>query len=266
MSAPIIYIPHGGGPMPLLGEPNHLSLIHFLKNIGASLGQPKAILMISAHWEADVATLSSAKHPHMMYDYHGFPKESYEVTYPAPGDPELATQISELIVAHGQSSTTNASRGFDHGTFVPLKLMYPAANIPVVQLSLVNTLSAQTHIELGKAIGHLSEQEILIIGSGFSFHNMSAFMSNDPAVAQKSQQFDDWLNHVLVSDELNLQQRENALAHWLQAPEARYCHPREEHLLPLHVCFGAAMTANLRATNVFDETIVAAKTSGFLWQ
>ena len=266
ITAPIVFVPHGGGPMPLLNEPNHHSLIHFLKKITSKLGQPKAILIISAHWEADVATTSSADRPDVIYDYYGFPAESYKLTYPAPGNPELAQHVKQLINDHGLSATTDVTRGFDHGTFVPLTLMYPLADIPVVQLSLVNTLDAQHHIDIGKAIGELREQGVLIVGSGFSFHNLDALRLNREEVAHKSQLFDTWLNHIITSDSLNLQEKENALAHWKQAPEALFSHPREEHLLPLHVCFGAAISSNATAINVFDEFVFDAKVSAFLWQ
>ena len=264
--APIVFIPHGGGPMPLLNEPNHRSLIHFLKNIGAKFGKPRAILVISAHWEAEITTISSTANPDLIYDYSGFPPESYQLTYPAPGNPELAHHMNQLMNDHGLAVTTNAKRGFDHGTFVPLTLMYPLADIPVVQLSLINTLDAQHHIEIGKAIGKLREQGVLIIGSGFSFHNMNALQLDSKEVAHKSQLFDTWLNHVVTSDALSLQQKEDALIHWKKAPEALFSHPREEHLLPLHVCFGAAVSSNATAINVFDDSVFDAKVSAFLWQ
>jgi aromatic ring-opening dioxygenase catalytic subunit (LigB family) len=173
-TTPIIFIPHGGEPMPLLNEPNHRSLIHFLKSIGSKLGQPKAILIISAHWEADIAATSSTEYPEVIYDYHDFPAESYKLTYPAPGNPELARHVTQLINDQGLSAATNATRGLDHCTLVPLTLMFPLADISVVQLSLVNTLDAQHHTDIGKAIGKLREQGVLIVGSGFSFRNMDA--------------------------------------------------------------------------------------------
>ncbi len=252
--------------MPLLNEPNHRSLIHFLKNIGSKLGQPKAILVISAHWEADIATTTSADNPDVIYDYSGFPAESYKLTYPAPGNPELAQHVTQLINNYGLSASTNATRGLDHGTFVPLTLMYPLANIPVVQLSLVNTLDPQHHIDIGKAIGKLREQGVLIVGSGFSFHNMNALQLDSEEVAHKSQLFDTWLNHVITSNSLSIQQKEDALIQWKKAPKALFSHPREEHLLPLHVCFGAAISSNATAINVFDEFMYDAKVSAFLWQ
>ena len=252
--------------MPLLGESNHLPLINFLHNLATSLTKPKAILIISAHWEVDQATVTSGAKPDLIYDYSGFSKESYEIQYPVAGHSELAHKVQGLIQASGMKAKTDSQRGFDHGVFVPLKLMYPKANVPVVQLSLLNSLDAQKHIELGKTLGQLCDEDIMIIGSGFSFHNMNAFMRDNSSNQSRSQEFDTWLNQVLLSDETSFQQKEKALTHWEQAPQARFCHPREEHLLPLHVCFGVAMAANLNASNVFDERLLGVKTSAFLWQ
>ncbi len=266
MKAPVIFIPHGGGPMPLLGEPNHLPLVNFLQNLAASLTKPKAILIISAHWEADLATVTSGAKPDLIYDYSGFSKKSYEIQYPVAGHTELAHKVQQLIQASGMKAKTDSHRGFDHGVFVPLKLMYPNADVPVVQLSLLNSLDAKKHIELGKTLGQLSDEGIMIIGSGFSFHNMNAFMKNDSNNQSRSLEFDHWLNQILLSGDLSFKQKQEALAHWEQAPQARFCHPREEHLLPLHVCFGAAMAANLTARNVFDERLLGVKTSAFLWK
>ena len=266
MSAPIIYIPHGGGPMPLFNEPNHHRLIQFLKNIRNDLGKPKAILVISAHWEEDVATVSSAAFPELIYDYYGFPEESYQVDYSAPGEPKLAREVVDMLRQNGIEAREDENRGFDHGTFVPLKLLFPNADIPVIQLSLTNDLDPQKQIDSGKAIFELSHQNILILGSGLSFHNLQVLMSKDPDVYKKSEKFDNWLNQVVVDHDLNEKQKESALVNWKNAEEARFSHPREEHLLPLHVCFGAALKAGKKAVNIFNETFLGTKVSGFLWQ
>jgi len=266
MAAPIVYIPHGGGPMPLLDEPNHQGLTEFLKNLDAQLGQPKAILMISAHWEEDIVVVSGGAKPELIYDYYGFPEESYQISYKAIGKPELAAKVVKILKDAGISAKNDTTRGFDHGTFVPLKLIYPKANIPVVQLSLINDLDPQKQIDLGKAIGKLVAEDILIIGSGLSFHNLQVLMSCDPSVFEKSKQFDDWLNNTLVDQNLTWQGREKNLINWLSAPYARFAHPREEHLLPLHVCFGAALSANLKAKNIFKQKFLGTQVSAFLWQ
>ena len=171
-----------------------------------------------------------------------------------------------LIQQQGIEAKTDAKRGFDHGTFVPLKLMFPEANIPVVQLSLTNNLDPQTQINLGKAIGELANHNVLIVGSGLSFHNLQVLMSKDPVVLEKSETFDSWLNNVVINKKLTWQEKEQALVNWTSTPQARFAHPREEHLLPLHICFGAAQKANLSATNIFNETFLNTKVSGFLWR
>jgi len=266
MAAPILFLPHGGGPLPLLNEPNHCGLVKFLADVSKYLGTPRAILVISAHWEERVATVSGARSPEMYYDYYGFPKEAYEVTYPAPGAPQLASDIVSMIERQGLEARIDPDRGFDHGTFVPLKLIYPEADVPVVQLSLVNDLTPRAQIDMGKAIADLSHQDVLIVGSGLSFHNMSILKGQDQSAAQKSEAFDSWLNDVVVNTERSWADKEKALLNWEAAPYARFCHPREEHLLPLHVCFGAAQKVGLLARNVFDERLLGVKISGFLWK
>lgn len=263
---PVVFLPHGGGPMPVLGEPNHAELIAFLKTVAASLPRPRAVLMISAHWEEDVASVSSAAAPAMFYDYYGFPPESYHFQYPAPGDPALAQQIFALLQARGISARLDDQRGYDHGTFVPLMLMYPAADIPVVQLSLVNSLNPAAQIALGKAIAPLREQGVLILGSGMSFHNMQAFFSGNPTVRGRSQLFDIWLGETLTNPHLENAQRESRLEQWQAAPEARFSHPREEHLLPLLVCFGAAARASPLAAKNFSGLLFNTQISGFIWR
>ena len=271
----IIFLPHGGGPMPLLGEPNHRSLIEYLQGLAAQLDKkPRAILMISAHWEEVQARVTSAAQPGLLFDYYGFEKEAYDIHYPIAGDPQLAQDIINRLKEAGISAGGDDARSFDHGTFVPLKLMYPEADIPVVQLSLLNSLDAQAHIDMGKAIAALAE-DVLIIGSGFTFHNMKA-MTLDPnagresagenSVSHKSQAFDAWLQETIIDKNLSMAEKEQRLVDWKQAPHARFCQPREEHLLPLMVCFGAAMVnENLTAAIGFDDSLLGGKTSGFVW-
>ena len=162
---PVVYIPHGAGPLPVLGDDSHKELTAFLKALPESFPRPRAILMISAHWESDQARVSAAQHPQMIYDYGGFPPETYTYKYPAPGDPELAAQVHELLQAQDIPTTVDPERGYDHGTFVPLMLMYPKAEIPVVQVSLIDDLDAEQHIRLGEALAPLRAQGVLIIAS-----------------------------------------------------------------------------------------------------
>lgn len=241
MTKDILYISHGGGPLPLLGDPGHQELVENLKQIASEIRRPSAILVISAHWEESVATVTTGANPPLIYDYSGFPEESYSIQYPSPGHPELAAKVVAALDSEGLPVRKNAERGFDHGHFVPLKIMYPEADIPCIQLSLVNSLDAKTHLAIGKALQSLEHENLLVLGSGFSFHNMRAFFTPDtPETLQRNQAFEDWLKDTCINPKLLDNERETRLAEWEEAPHARYCHPREEHLLPLHVCCAMA--------------------------
>ena len=261
--AQIVYFSHGGGPLPILGDPSHKAMVKFMQQLPSQLKRPEAILVISAHWEERVATLLGAKAPSMLYDYYGFPDEAYEITYPAPGSPELAKRIAGLLNHNGIQTYIDPYRGFDHGLYIPLKLMYPEADIPVIQLSLLQGLDPAAHISLGAALHPLTGENILVIGSGFSFHNMREFSfhgENESDLANDD--FQNWLIDVCVNAK-SQSEREQQLTDWLKAPSARYCHPREEHLLPLHVCSGMAKKA---ATKIFDDHILGKRSVAFLWQ
>jgi 4,5-DOPA dioxygenase extradiol len=260
--AQIVYFSHGGGPLPILGDAGHKSMVDFMLHLPSRLRKPDAILVISAHWEESTATLLAAPAPPMLYDYYGFPDEAYEITYPAPGSPDLANRIAGLLIENNISAHLDPQRGFDHGLFIPLKLMYPQADIPSLQLSLLRGLDPAAHIALGKALHELMYENILVIGSGFSFHNMGAFSwrginAPDPA----NDAFQNWLSEVITGS-IPQSERERLLIEWQKAPSARYCHPREEHLLPLHVCLGMA---NKPATKIFDDCILGKRALAFLW-
>jgi len=261
----VLFIPHGGGPLPLLGDSGHAQLARFLAAIATELARPSAILVISAHWEAAVPTLTGAAQPGLIYDYAGFPEESYAIEYPAPGAPALAAGIRDLLPVAGIEALLDADRGFDHGVFVPLKLMYPAAAIPCVQLSLVRGLDPGLHIRIGRALARLRTENVLIIGSGFSFHNLRAFSGRRMADPDpENDTFQDWLVDTCTRSDLSVSQREQRLTGWEHAPHARYCHPRAEHLLPLHVCCGLAGGGPARV--VFDDTVLGKRAVGLLWQ
>ena len=273
-AARIVYVPHGGGPMPLLKDPGHKSLIRFLQSFSGKIERPEAILIIGAHWEEACVSLTSASAPGLIYDYGGFPPESYAIQYPAPGSPHLSHEIAELLESQSIPARLDDQRGFDHGMFVPLKLMYPEADIPCIQLSLLNTLNAQDHIAFGKALAPLKEKNILIVGSGMSFHNLRSFFVPALVSEEENLAFDIWLRETCGSETLTLKERESRLINWQQAPAALKCHPRPEHLLPLHVCFGIACNsdnlgnedaANANAEVVFNDEVMGRRVSGFLW-
>ncbi|PZP36823.1 MAG: dioxygenase [Roseateles depolymerans] len=238
MRMPTFFLSHGGGPWPYMDgdfRQAHAQLEASLKGLPATLPEaPKAILMVSAHWEEDAYTVMTAPHPGMLYDYGGFPPHTYEVVYPAPGDPALAARVQALIAAAGLPTAANAQRGFDHGAFCTLEPMYPKADIPVVQLSLRHGLDPAEHLALGRALAPLRDEGVLILGSGFSFHNLRLMFRSEGYAPSAA--FDAWLQQALPSPE----GRAERLQAWAQAPAARLAHAREEHLLPLMVAAGAA--------------------------
>ncbi|MGH9462260.1 MAG: DODA-type extradiol aromatic ring-opening family dioxygenase [Vicinamibacteria bacterium] len=238
---PVLYIPHGGGPWPFVDLPifdrsEVTTLAEFLRSLPQKLGgQPKALLVISAHWEERVPTVMSAPWPPMLYDYFGFPPESYEITWPAPGDPRLADRVRELLSSVGFETAADAARGFDHGTFIPLKVMYPKADVPTIQLSMLRSLDPTAHIAMGRALAPLRDEHILIVGSGMSYHNLGSLMSRQGRAV--SEAFDAWLRDAATADP---EVQAKKLQEWKTAPHARQAHPREDHLLPLMVVAGAA--------------------------
>ncbi len=260
--AHIVYVPHGGGPLPLLGDPGHKPFVDLMKRLRRELPRPDAVVVISAHWEEPVPTVMAAERPPMLYDYYGFPEEAYRIVYPAPGHPDLARRIADLWREAGLPGHLDETRGFDHGAFVPLMLLYPEADIPTVEVSLVHGLDPAHHLAIGKALRPLLAENILFLGSGFSFHNMRAFFSRRPGEPDPANDaFQDWLMEMCTAD-MPEEGREQRLIAWEKAPHARYCHPREEHLLPLHVCQGLA---GRPATLIFDGYVAGVRAVGFLW-
>jgi len=235
---PTYFLSHGGGPWPfMMDQVGHLyrKLDDSLKDIPRQLGvTPKAVLVVTAHWEGRDFMISSSAKPPMIYDYGGFPPHTYEVQYPAPGSPELAARVQSLLEAGGHKALLDGQRGFDHGTFSALYPIYPSADVPIVQLSLKAGLDPATHLAVGRLLAPLREEGVLIIGSGLSYHNLRAFNAQGAAA---SHQFDDWLQQTMA---LPSAERSAQLLKWEQAPAARMAHPREEHLLPLMVVVGAA--------------------------
>ena len=241
---PTIFIPHGGVPWHVMpdafGDTYAYNLLRkYLLKLGEIYKQKmKSILVISAHWEEKMPTIYFGENHQLLYDYYGFPDFTYNLNWLASGSDKLSENIEKLLIENGFNPKREWNRGFDHGTFVPLMLAFPDAEIPVVQLSLLNSLDAAAHIKLGQALESLRSEGVLIIGSGMSFHNMSAFMSGNIIDAEKSNIFDETLTKI-VSD-LNIESRNDKLIHWKNIPGALDCHPRSEHLTPLFVIAGAA--------------------------
>ncbi|KAI8804436.1 Extradiol ring-cleavage dioxygenase, class III enzyme, subunit B [Cladochytrium replicatum] len=239
--APAIFVPHGGGPLPVLGDPAHKPLVNFLSgklNRILTAHRPRAIVLVTAHWESRIVNISSAPKHNLLYDYYGFPPEAYKLKYDAPGDPEVARLVHQTLKSAGIPSTLNDKRGWDHGLFVPLSLALPAQETPIIQLSLLASLDPASHIALGRALSPLRDSNIAILGSGMSFHNMSAIFSTpsqkDSALAID---FDADLTRACAVE--GVEGRCKALQGWEMMKGARWCHPREEHLMPLLVVAGA---------------------------
>jgi aromatic ring-opening dioxygenase catalytic subunit (LigB family) len=263
---PSLYIPHGGGPCFFMDTPPGLPrdlwdrMATYLRGIGASLGRkPSQVLVISGHWETERPTVNTATRPPLLFDYYGFPEHTYRLTYPVAGSPSLARRVRELLAAAEIPSDEEPERGLDHGVFIPFKLVYPDADIPMVQLSLNRNLDAATHLSLGRALAPLRDEGVLIVGSGMSYHNLRDLYSSDPRVMRAAADFDGWLNDAVT--ESDSAARERKLAAWHQAPGARAAHPRPEHLIPLMVAAGAAGEDPGRRT--YNEPLLGKPISGF---
>lgn len=237
---PTYFVSHGGGPWPYMdGEfrRGFEKLERSLTEMRVELGDaPRAILMVSGHWEEQGLAISSGARPGMIYDYYGFPEYLYHITYAAPGSPELAQLVQSLLREAGIEAQLDPTRGFDHGTFSIMKPLYPDENIPVVQLSLERNLNPAFHIQVGRALAPLRDEGVLIIGSGLSYHNLRAMRGTSGY--EPSRRFDAWLQATLIDSAPDA--RTERLVAWEQAPSARAAHPREDHLIPLMVAVGAA--------------------------
>lgn len=259
---PSCFIPHGGGPCFFMDwNPPGIwdRMAAFLRGLVATLPQrPRALLVVTAHWLEREFAVSSAERPGMIFDYHGFPPHTYELRYPAPGDPALAARVAALLNGAGLVTHADAERGFDHGTFIPLMLVVPQADVPVVQLSLRSDLDPQAHLAAGAALALLRDEGVLIVGSGMSFHHMRAY--GDPRFGPVSDTFDAWLTQAVGAEP---SRRWAALSAWEQAPQARLCHPprAEEHLLPLMVAAGAGGSDPGR--KIFSDRVMETTLSAF---
>jgi aromatic ring-opening dioxygenase catalytic subunit (LigB family) len=258
MRQPSFYIPHGGGPCFFMEDPQGTwtGMAAFLRALpGALPAKPKAIVVVSGHWETRGFAVTSQAQPGLVYDYYGFPAHTYALRYDAPGAPALAAQVVALLQAAGFAAAADGERGLDHGVFVPLKVIFPDADVPVVELSLERGLDVAQHIAAGRALAPLRDQGVLLLGAGMSFHNLRAY--GDPRIAQPSLQFDEWLSAAVA---LPGEARAGRLGEWAEAPAGRLSHPREEHLLPLMF---AAGTSDEPGSKVYSEQVLGAAISGF---
>jgi aromatic ring-opening dioxygenase catalytic subunit (LigB family) len=248
---PTYFISHGGGPWPWLPEQRKKmhALETSLANMPNEIGvKPKAILMVSGHWEQDDFAVMASPRPGMVYDYGGFPAFTYQIKYSSPGAPDVARRVAELLTVAGLPTHLDTTRGYDHGVFAPMQVMYPKADVPLLQVAIRHGYDPEEHLALGRALAPLRDEGTLIVGSGLSYHNLGNF---GPAARVPSAAFDAWLNTAMMSAP---DARIAALKQWEQAPAARICHPEEDHLIPLMAAVGAA--ENEKATRVYHETDV----------
>ena len=267
MRQPTLFIPHGAGPCFFMNwDPANTWNRHrkFLENLPALLpNRPDAILIVSAHWEEQIFTIQKNNNPGLLFDYSGFPEETYQLQWPARGDLHLALQVRNLLEKAGNYTHIDENRGYDHGVFVPLKIAFPSADIPCVQLSLQAGLDPETHYLAGESLTSLRDENVLIIGSGNTFHNIPVLMRG---IKNKTDNiagydFDDWLTKSLTNQ--NLEERRRLLFQWSEAPGARHSHPREEHLAPLFLVAGSA--AGELCKKVFEDAVLGAVESAFMF-
>lgn len=232
-SLPALFISHGSPMLALTESPAH----HFLQELGKTLPRPMAILVVSAHWESmQVPAVSLAQEPETIHDFGGFPPALFAIEYPAPGAPEVAARAAHLLEQAGFAAKRSPDRGLDHGAWVPLRLMYPDANIPVFQVSVVRGARPEVHAHVGTALAALRHEGVLIVGSGSITHNLHEFRGQaiDAPAPSWVSDFGHWINDMLQTG-----QRNALLDYRRQAPFAERNHPTEEHLLPLFVAMGA---------------------------
>jgi len=240
---PSLFVSHGS-PMLALDAANPAHA--FLKNLGSALPRPKAILVVSAHWDTAAPRITGAEHLDTIHDFYGFPAPLYELRYPAPGSHDLAKEVAHLLEP---AAGVDLARGLDHGAWVPLLLMYPQHDIPVLQLSLQTSLGPAHHLKIGEALAPLREQGVLIIGSGGATHNLREYFH--PAGDQQPyEDFAAWLHEVLTRRD-----RDALLDYRRRAPQAAHNHPTEEHFLPLFVALGAGGAQAKRLHHSFDRTL-----------
>ena len=266
--APALFVNHGGGPLPLLGDKEHTGLTVFLRDEVKkyiNFKEVKAVILVTAHWEENVVTISSNKHHDLYFDYYGFPAESYTYKYNAPGYPELAERIHESLKKAGVKSKLDPERGWDHGVFVPMMLINPSADVPIIQLSVLSNQDAEQHYKLGQVLHEFRKEGVAIIGSGMSYHNMREFMYNRYQGDIVNKEFDDYLNKICTAE--NEQDRKEGFLSWRQQRGATEAHPLRaaEHFMPMIVVAGAG--GSKPGKRIFNWDLSKTfRLSGFIWE
>lgn len=229
---PAIFLSHGSPTLPLEQSPS----VDFLRQLGPALGRPAAILMVSAHWDTARPAVSAAPAPETIYDFYGFPRELYRLRYPAPGAPQLAPRVADLLAAAGMKTDIDPDRGLDHGAWTPLFHMYPEANVPVTQLSIQWEQGAAHHVRVGEALRPLRDEGVLIIGSGGATHNLRelSYQRGNPVPQPWTVEFNEWLAEAVLA-----RRTEDLIEYRKIAPFGAQNHPTDEHLIPIFVALGA---------------------------
>ncbi|CZT50724.1 uncharacterized protein RSE6_11764 [Rhynchosporium secalis] len=270
--APVVAVCHGGGPMPVLGDPGHAELIMSMStkvpkilNLGTRQA-PRAIVLVTAHWSETQPTISNGKTHKLYYDYGGFPAEAYRLKYPAPGSPKVAEEVFNVLKGAGFQPKLDGERGWDHGVFIPLLLINPKADIPVIQLSVMNSASPKQHFEMGKALAQLRDSNIAILGSGMpTMHNLRAMFSaqgNESNYRKRIQKWSDMLTKTTKI--VDVEERSKTFEGYREWEGSREAHPigGEEHFLPLVVCAGAGGEGEAGA---FGDEMVGFKQFTYYW-
>jgi len=229
---PAIFVSHGSPTLPLEQSPS----VDFLRSLGVTLGKPQAILIVSAHWDTTRPAVSGAEKPETIYDFYGFPRELYRLRYPAPGAPQLARRVQDLLGAAGMETDIDPSRGLDHGAWTPLFHVYPDADIPVTQLSIQWEKGPAHHVRLGEALRPLRDEGVLILASGGATHNLRelSYQRGNPVPQPWTVEFNEWLAEAVLA-----RRADDLVSYRDKAPFAVHNHPTDEHLIPLFVAFGA---------------------------
>ena len=259
---PALFVSHGSPMIALDDTP----ATRFLRSLGARIeaacGRPQAVLCVSAHWETAAPAVAGSPRPETIHDFYGFPPELYALRYPAPGAPGLARRAATLVQAAGLPCAIDPDWGLDHGAWIPLSMMWPAADIPVVQLAIQQSLGPAHHLRLGQALAPLRREGVLVLGSGGAVHNIRDALTRaargDTAPPDWAEAFVAWLDTALM------QEREDDLVDYRRrAPAAALAHPRDEHLLPLFVALGAGSRPARRLHASFDLASMAMAAWGF---
>ncbi|KAF2673659.1 Extradiol aromatic ring-opening dioxygenase [Microthyrium microscopicum] len=245
----VISLSHGGGPMPVLGDPGHAEIVKSLKNKVPKLLRlgtpeaPRAIVLVTAHWSETKPTISNGEKHNLLYDYGGFPPEAYKLQYPAPGEPAVAKEVFDLFKSQGLGPRMDSTRGWDHGVFIPMLLIDPKHEIPIVQISVLSSEDPETHFTMGQALSKLRDSNVAIIGSGFaSIHNLRVMFSGEIKEPPFKALNEEWSKAVTAAaTEQDLKERSRKFTGWREWPGGKKMHPPQagEHFMPLIVCAGA---------------------------